>query len=112
MHDKAPGVRRIKKTRRVTVRIVLALAILLVVLPAAWFVALSNSPTVQGWVVDHWVPREDEKPTSHMLSDGALARRAGFEPATSGLEVPRSIRAELPAPAASLAPGEAVTESG
>ena len=37
------------------------------------------------------------------------ARRAGFEPATSGLEVPRSIRAELPARAASLAPAGAAS---
>jgi hypothetical protein len=44
----------------VTLRIALALAILVVAVPAAWFITLNNSPTVQQWVVDHWVPREGE----------------------------------------------------
>jgi len=49
-------------TRRTTLRLTIALVILLVALPTVGYVTLNNSPTAQQWVADHWVPGEDDGP--------------------------------------------------
>jgi hypothetical protein len=40
------------------VRVVVALAIATVLICAAGAITLNNSPTVQQWVADNWIPRE------------------------------------------------------
>jgi hypothetical protein len=42
------------------VRVVVALAISAVLICAAGAITLNNSPTVQRWVADNWLPREQD----------------------------------------------------
>jgi hypothetical protein len=47
-------------SRRLVIKIAFVFALFLVAVPAAWFITLNNSPTVQRWVADHWLEDEDE----------------------------------------------------